>query len=317
MSSTISRRQATISLLPAATPIGALKEGRIIVTPETAARMLEKFKYEGQRNISPLHVAKLAAQMTAGVWTEGSQLAFGVLPDGATKLVNGYHRLSAVIKSGVAIEFQSLLVPAKDEAELHALYYRFDVVQADRSGRMVMRSTGIGERLGISKEALLGAYGAGVIIETGLTIVHSSKADPIHGTPDGKLAAIEPWWDFVKQYDDTTIGAPVLVRRKMLKPSFMAVALVTLKYQPTKAMGFWSGVAQDDGLTKGDPRKAMLHILANVDLTNAAPDSALIYAANCWNAWFRGERLEFTKKYENSVCRPLGTPFASNGKRRA
>lgn len=303
------------SRFAAPTAAGLLEEGRFVVTPGIATQLLERFNYVGQRRIEKQHVSRLAVQMRSGVWTPGSQIAFGSLPNGTVCLVNGQHRLQAVIASGVPVEFQLLVVPVENEAGLHALYYRFDTVQRERSGRMVLASIGIAEQLDISRDAAHGAYRAGVVIASGLKMPegHGDPLTPELGTPDGRLAAIEPWWPQVKQYNDAISPAATKIKRRLLIASVMPVALVTLKYQPAKALEFWSGVAADDGLHVGDARKAMVHVLANVDFKNGF-NAGLIYTANCWNAWYAGRPLRFTKMVAGSVCAPAGTPFAAKRK---
>lgn len=288
---------------------GLLEEGRFLVTPSIASQILQRFNYQHQRRVGRQHVAKLAVEMTNGVWTPGSQIAFGVMPDQIIHLVNGQHRLHAVIEAGMTIEFQVLLVPVKDTAALHELYYRFDTVQRQRSDTMIMRSTGLVESLGLSKEMASRAFTAGVIIANGLKIVHSSHMNPAFGTPDGKLAAIEKWWPQVQQYDKLIGPAVGSIKRRMMNISVMSVALVTLRHQPARAADFWGGIARDDGLTKGDARKAMLRVLTEYDFKDST-DNALIYTSHCWDAWFAGRSITYPKNMAGSLCQPLGTPFA-------
>lgn len=318
MSITQTRLKAT----PTAPPIpqlfahaksGLLEEGRFVITPDIAQQLLSRFNYGRQRTVEKLHVSRLAAQMTAGNWTPGSQIAFGTLPDGTIRLVNGQHRLHAVVAAGKSIEFQLLLSPVADEAAIHALYYRFDTLQRGRSDRMVLNSIGIAEQLDISRDAAAGAFKSAVVLGNGLSLPtnnHALAGNPLLGTPDGKLATIEPWWPQVKQYDDLIKPSFGKVKRRLLTASIMPVALVTLKYQPAKAEEFWGGVAKDDGLKVGDPRKVMLHVLTNTDFKNQI-NSGLILTANCWNAWYGSRQLSHTKVYVGSVCAPAGTPYAN------
>lgn len=288
---------------------GILEEGRFVISPNIASQILARFNYQNQRRVEKTHVAKLAVEMKNGVWTPGSQLAFGVMPDRVVHLVNGQHRLHAVIEAGATIEFQILLVPVKTEAELHSLYTRFDTVQRGRSDAMVMRATGIAENYGISKEASVHAFKAGICIASGFKVIHGAHRDPAFGTPDGKLDAIEQWWPVVKQYDGIIKSARGKIKRRFLNAQVMAVALVTLRYQPLRAEEFWSGVAKDDGLRKGDPRKAMLTVLEDYNFKDNT-DAAMIYTAHCWDAWFQRRSIQYVKNASGSVCAPLGTPFA-------
>jgi len=287
---------------------GMIAEGRVVVTPEMARQILETCNYSGQRSVSKSHVAKLAVQMRNGAWAPGSQIAFGLL-DHKVTLVNGQHRLNAVIEVGQPVEFQFLVVPVANGNALHALYYSFDAVQRGRSGEVVLRSTGIADQWEIAHRIARGAYAAGVIISLGFRNVAGTLRDPELGTPDGRLKAIAPWWPVVKQYDDivSKSGDPVL-RPKMADGGVMAVALVTLKHQPEKARAFWSLVAANDALKKGTPERTLVDSLMLRSFKGAAGATMLISIA-CWNAHFGGRTLQYVKPGAMKDIRIQGTPY--------
>jgi len=294
----------------AASPL--IEEGRFLVSPEIAMQILENFNFRNQRSVSAVHIQTLAAEMADGNWLDGSQIAFAMLPDKSLRLINGQHRLHAVIASNMDVEFQVMIVPVSNDQELRSSYYRFDTIQRTRSSSSIMASTELADAEGISKGAANSAYAAGVIVASGMRILSAHELNPSIRTPDGKLKAIQPWWPYVKQYDHMIRDGhnqPGNIRRRLLLPSIMAVAIVTLKHQPTKGQAFWSGVIADDGLTRGDPRKAMLNVLSIGGKSNKV-EALPIYASHCWNAWFLDKKLDFPKVHEASVCSPLGTPFA-------
>ena len=68
------------------------------ITPTTAAAYLER--NTGNRTIKPKHVESLADSMTAGHWQCTHE---GIAFDTAGSLIDGQHRLSAVVKSGCTI----------------------------------------------------------------------------------------------------------------------------------------------------------------------------------------------------------------------
>ena len=71
-----------------------------LVTPEIAAAMLER--NDMNRSVSTLQVERYAQAMAAGEWRENGQ-TITCAEDGM--LLDGQHRLQAVIKSGVPIRF--------------------------------------------------------------------------------------------------------------------------------------------------------------------------------------------------------------------
>jgi len=85
------------------------------ITPTLAAQWMSKL-FSGQRGVSPTHVKVLAAEMKAGVWMDtGSQ---GIAFDWYGRLVDGQHRLLAIIESGVTVE-TSVVKGVDPKAYLH------------------------------------------------------------------------------------------------------------------------------------------------------------------------------------------------------
>lgn len=97
----------------------------------------------------------------------------------------------------------------------------------------------------------------------------------------------------------------------MVRAPIMAVALATLRYQPSGATEFWSAVAADNGLQKGDPAKALLQFLRNlVGVTgNATQRYQSRAAAAAWNAFWRGDRVGYIKPGLMTAFTLLGTPW--------
>ena len=92
-----------------------LREGRKVIGPALAERILSEAHYDGQRKTYDHHVTLLADMMRRGKWSTGSQIAFARLGD-ALFLVNGRHRMRAVSASLRDIEFQVLIVDVQTMA---------------------------------------------------------------------------------------------------------------------------------------------------------------------------------------------------------
>jgi len=70
------------------------------ITP-TMAKLYIESNYGKQRSLSESHVVHLAQQMKAGQWAcNGEPIIF----DENDNLIDGQHRLNAIIRSGVAID---------------------------------------------------------------------------------------------------------------------------------------------------------------------------------------------------------------------
>ena len=72
---------------------------RLLITPEMAAEILEKAK--PNRKLSPGEVERWTSAMMRGQWKIGAPIMF----NRREQLIDGQHRLRAVIKSGISIEF--------------------------------------------------------------------------------------------------------------------------------------------------------------------------------------------------------------------
>jgi hypothetical protein len=72
---------------------------RILVTPEMAATWLDR--NEANRSIRKTAVARLANDMATGYWVETNPQPIIIDPSGA--VIDGQHRLSAIVKSGRAV----------------------------------------------------------------------------------------------------------------------------------------------------------------------------------------------------------------------
>lgn len=302
---------------PVVNPMHALeyiiREGRQSVSPELAQRILAEARYDGQRPIRSHHVALLADFMRRKRWTPGSQICFGSL-NGRLSLVNGQHRMMAVIESGETIEFQVLIVPVSTGEELAALYYRFDVAQRQRSLAEVLNPTGIADSHGLSKSMMKSVYGA-----VGLITNHFQRPnyqqDPIKARSiDARLDAARSWWPFGAEYEKLVNEAPAETKKRLLNQGIVSVALVTLKYQPEKARPFWSGVAADDGLRRGDPRHTFLSDLRSRLFNQGTIEGSVRAPSVAWNAWYEGRQIKIIKVYADQPVRILGTPF--DGRRR-
>lgn len=73
----------------------------IDITPDIAEKMLQ-LNYEGQRRLSNSWVRKLADDMEAGRWNDDNGDI--IMIDEHGNLINGQHRLNAVVMSGVTIK---------------------------------------------------------------------------------------------------------------------------------------------------------------------------------------------------------------------
>src|SRR6185312_14730081 len=108
-------------------------DGILTITPELAHRIIQTGKFDRQRPVRGKHVDALAAQMRNHEWTAGTQIHFGRTPDGELHLVNGQHRMHAVVKADSPIRFQILVTNVESQPALIRLYRRHDRLIASRT----------------------------------------------------------------------------------------------------------------------------------------------------------------------------------------
>lgn len=305
---------------PAGQPVQPLviREGRQTFSPSKSARTLAECAFAGQRPIKDGHVATLRIAMVKGNFTAGTQLHFARLR-GRLYLVNGHHRLHAHSLTDAPLEFQVLITDCDSEEEVAQLYYRHDTVSVVRGLADVVRASGAAGAAGVSETDARRTLAAVKVIvgRFSRAMSHLQEVKNLR-EPDEILAAAVPWWPYAKTYFALIEGASREATVCLNRQHIVAAGLVTLKYQPEKAREFWSGMAADDGLRKGDPRKTALRFLLSHGIGTGGNPQAWAGIAGvsvCWNYWFRSEPLTMVKTSFVSEIVLLGTPVGRRAKK--
>lgn len=106
-----------------------------------------------------------------------------------------------------------------------------------------------------------------------------------------------------------TANVPKGGKSKLYASGVMAVALVTLRHQPAKAVQFWRGIADDDGLRKGDPRKTLLQDFESRRVNYGTHLQRIIPSITAWNAFYEGRNISIIRVSESSQVLVSGTPI--------
>lgn len=269
-----------------------LKEGLLAVTPELATRILRDCHYDRQRPVRPYHVSDLAMQMKNREWTQGTQIHFGKWNENFY-LMNGQHRLHAVVESDTTTQFQLLVTDVESEVGLRRLYRRWDRSFAKRTITDTLTAEGIQIQYQLRKGVAEGAFQAALLIETRFTEIRQHFSAYELRSDEVRLRMLEPWWPVAAAYQDAIRTAPDSyppIKRFLQTAGVMAVALITLRDHEAKADAFWRGIADNDGLRRDDPRAAYIRYLLSESIKSSF--IAAKAASVAWNAWFNDEALQ-------------------------
>lgn len=284
-----------------------LTEGVTKLSPLEMNRVLENCAFEHQRGINERHVAVLSDLMKRGRWQPKSQIDFAVL-DGRYILVNGYHRAYAQVRSGKTISWSIALHEAKTEADLRSLYYAFDTNLRPRGSRDILKAAEFGEVTGLPAEIADALYRAVPYISGKFATNPRDRNFLIDKQVDRRLEIASEYAKAAARFAAATDGMLGGRRGKFKAAAIVAVAVVTFRYQSETAWQFWTGVAQNDGLKRGDPRLALCNDMMTRRATGAST-AAFAPAIIAWNAYFNERPLQLIKVLDNFSPIIDGTPF--------
>jgi hypothetical protein len=281
-------------------------DGVVTITPELAHRIIQEAPYEKQRPIRPKHVDALATQMRRREWTPGTQLHFGRLPDGSLHLVNGNHRMHAVVRSDTSVPFQLLVSEVRDEKGLNTLYRRHDRLTSPRTAIDALSAEGIPDAHGLRHEIARACFNAVPVINAHFRPPRHYGDAYLQRSDEARLAAAVEWWPVAGIAQEAITKAPWNIKHRLQSVGVMAVMLVTVRYQELKAYAFWQGLADNNGLSRNDPRASYLRYLS-VNRVRGLHETSKS-AAIAWNAFYAGEELQIIRVTPGPITID-GTPF--------
>lgn len=289
-----------------------LYEGFCRLTAVEMNRVLQVCQYEHQRAVGERHVAVLADLMARGKWQPKSQIDFAVL-DGHLIMVNGYHRAFAQVRSGKQIEWGVAFHPVKSAAELRDLYFAFDTNLRIRGSHDILRANEFAETYGLGKVMAEALYRAIPYIASRFEMNPKGRDYLVERQVDRRLALASEYAKAAARYEACIQGLPSSRKKRLLGGAVVAVAVITLRYQSSRAWEFWSGVASNDGLKRGDPRQALFNDFLSRGPQPGATTAAFAPAMIAWNAFFNERELRLIKVMDSFSPAIDGTPFNGRG----
>lgn len=294
-------------------------EVKTIDRPE-AARMLSAFAYDRQRQVNTHYVNYYATMMKSGEWLPGTEIAIAYAPDGNGQvrgsLVNGRHRLLAVIEADVPVDFAVKSFDCSGDTEVAKIYGTTDIGRS-RNINDYIRALSIEHEFGFPPSYTNKLGVAVSFMQAGFRTPNRTEI-----TPEERVRQMRRYSVAASAYEEilTDIGTRSCYV-KMKIAGVMSVALVTLDeatrtYGDDKVANFWIGMGRDDGLRIGDPRKTANSHLFEVGISAAAKNRRASasytarYLANCFNAWVENREIKYTRVPDaNAPISITGTSF--------
>jgi hypothetical protein len=281
-----------------------------LIGPQEAAQMLDTMKYEYQRNIDRSHVAALVNEMIADRFIKGTTIRIAYL-DGEAHIIDGQHRLSAVVSSKKPQIFTVIEETAPDADHIAWAYGNIDTGRV-RSASDLYRPMGLHAQLDLTSRQINALSAAVDIIFGGMIRVTKVK----RSSKSEKMRLMELYAPFMKEYNAIVSHAPstIAIRRAYV----VAVGVLSLRFSTSSPNGastslFWRGVATDDRLESKDPRKVVhKHLMLTTmrgDAFGTRVSSAYgaRYIATCYNAYMKGESRVMAKVLDETA------PFKMTG----
>lgn len=189
-------------------PLGEIIiDGLLAISPDLAHRIVQIGKFDRQRPIRTKHVDALAAQMQRGEWTSGTQIHFGRTPGGELHLVNGQHRMWAIMKADTTIQFQVLVTDVASDKDLIRLYRRHDRLIAARTVTDALNAEGILDLHGLRSEIANGTYRAVLVIDSRFRSVKKYGDPYLARSDEARLRMADDWWPIALSFQEHEPGA--------------------------------------------------------------------------------------------------------------
>lgn len=292
--------------------IHACQGGPIVLTPQTAQRIVEELNFPGQRRVEPTRVKNRLLWLTSGRWSHAFSITLARLPDGRLWLVDGQHRLHAIVLYGQPVKVRIIVHDVESEEEARALFAGFDRSDSVRTNQQMLNAAQLAERAGLSKNMTASLYKAVPLLMQGLLSGRGQWTQTEFAASrqvEAKMDELLQWADEARMYEADIKVADNFIKRKLMGAGCMAVALMTYRHQPQRAHEFWHGLAEDDALPKHDPRKRLIADFMERRLNSGSAMQPVFQPMLAWNAWNEGRELKIIRIRDNTRLNLWGTPL--------
>lgn len=267
------------------------------ITPEVAANLLNK-NYPRQRKIRQGHVNFLASAMKKGEFTGNTISLASTNGDDTAMLVNGQHTLMAIAQSGVTLSLPLATYRADSPGELDGIYATMDI-GLTRNQSDALSAFGTAEKTGLTP-TMLGQVVAA--IRNHMAGYPKSGASRIKISPFEAHNLCMEWSPYAKKYEELMGNSSKVIRNRLKVYGVLGVLLPLLRYSTDTdtVEDFIRQTALDDGIRRGDPRKALhIHLITTIYRHSldhrrrelGSPFALSVATAWAWNRFYAGEDL--------------------------
>lgn len=289
------------------------------VTPAMAEQWLRDYAYEHQRPLRERHVRNLAAEMEAKRFRQNTQIHL-VAFQSRLILIDGQHRIAAIVKSGQPQSFAVLITSAETSEEVALLYGTTDI-GLRRSASDYYSAMDLSTELDLQTYEITKMAAALNFMQSGCV----SSLTGMGGTAwqYESVPAIRLYAPYMRQFRELRLGASKGVNKSVMRAATISVALLSLRFSVPVAESrgdpsvddFWRGVIHDDGISATDPRKLALRHITGVTMirTKALPRSSVIlnvttaaystrYLASCFNAYMDRREIKSPRVVDSEAA---------------
>lgn len=268
------------------------------IGPDEAQTIVQQDNFGGQRRLNQQFIQRLANAMWRGKFLDSSQIRLAAL-GGKRVLVDGQHRLWAVIMSKTTQRFVVTVTPVEKLEEIRELYAEIDQGRP-RSYFEVYRSLDLHGKLNLKAGEVSKIGSAAPYVVGGFDREMMWKASKVR---DLRVTFIEDYANEARIVLDAIAKGSNKIRAKICMGPVFGVALVTATYKPRKCVEFWSGVADVSGLETRDPRFRFRDYLLSEDGKTRRNVEWSHLAANAWNSFVAGGtvRTMFVKTIKKAI----------------
>lgn len=276
----------------------------IAMTPDLARLWLKEMAYGRQRDLKKSNLAEITQVIASGKF-RNMEVRIARLPDGTGKIVDGYHRLNALINAGATLKCLVIEHPCTDERDVAELYSSFDR-GSRRNFYDSFKAFGLLEKLGLNKREVTTFSAAIPILMSEFRYVDTDRLDIRSATERAKVA--EEWVLEAIELFAVLDQATGPTRHLLERGPTIAVGLATMRYQESTARKFWGSIARDEGLVRTDPAWTLLNWFRSARGKQISPHIYARHIGAAWNSYYEGRPLAKLIVRAPEV-KLLGTPY--------